>query len=119
MDEVVELGVGRVNAAELDDAGAHVGGELIAEGAAGYADDGKLFGQQADLLEVEERGEELALGEIAGSAKDDHDARVGDSLGTVGDLGKVFGADTHFYGCHFARLRLAWLVVSCEWSVVS
>ncbi len=41
----------------------------------------KFFGQQAGLLEVIERGQELALGEVAGGAEDDDDAGVGSALG--------------------------------------
>ncbi len=42
-DEAVELGIVRVDAAEFDDAFAHVGGEFVAERAARHADNGELL----------------------------------------------------------------------------
>src|SRR5207302_9703399 len=42
---------------------------------AGEADDCELFGQDIVLSEVAERGDEFALGEVAGGAENDHHAR--------------------------------------------
>ena len=84
LDEGVELGVGGFDTAALDDAVLHVGGEVVAERAAGDADDGEFFGKKAGLVEVIERGQELALGEVAGGAEDDDDAGVGDALALLG-----------------------------------
>ena len=39
--------------------------EVVAERAARYADDSKLFGQQVGLAQMKESGQQLALGEIA------------------------------------------------------
>ena len=44
----------------------------------------KSFGQKPGLLQVIERGQQLALGEIAGGAEDDDDARVRRALGLLG-----------------------------------
>ena len=98
VDEGGELGVGLIDAASADDAVLHVGGEGVLQRAAGYADDGDLFGQQAGLVEVIERGQELALGEVAGGAEDDHDAGVGGALGLRG-RGRCGGF--HCDACHF------------------
>ena len=40
----------------------------------GHADDGKALGEEAEATEVEEGGDELALGQVAGGAEDDEDA---------------------------------------------
>src|SRR6266436_4102500 len=45
-------------------------GEIVA----GEADDGELFGEQIVGGEVAERGDELALSQVAGGAEDDHNA---------------------------------------------
>ena len=45
-DKAVELGVGGFDAAKLDDAGAHVGGKLVAQRAARDADDSELPGRR-------------------------------------------------------------------------
>ena len=96
----VELGVACIGAAELDDAFAHVGGKFIAQRAARHADDGELFGQQIGLKEMKERGEQLALGEVAGGAEDDENAGLGDALAAFGNLGKILGAHGHLHGGH-------------------
>ena len=75
-------------------------GELVAQGAARDADDGELVRQQPVLLEVEERGQQLALGQVARRAEDGHDDRVGNSLSAVRNLGKILGAYFHLNGCH-------------------
>ena len=56
-----------------------VRGHLVAEGLViarrdGHAHDGELFRQQSDAAEVEEGGDELALGQVAGGTEDDEDA---------------------------------------------
>jgi hypothetical protein len=85
-----------VDAAEFEDAGAHVGGEFIAEGAAGYADDGEFFGQEAVLLEMKERGQQLALGQVAGGAEDHDDGGLGDAFALAGgNFGEIFRTDGH------------------------
>ena len=56
-----------------------VRGHLVAEGLVitrrdGHADNGELFRQQSDAAEIEEGGDELALGQISGGAEDNKDA---------------------------------------------
>ena len=80
--------VGSIDAAKLDDASAHVGGELIAQRAARHADDGELFGQQVRLEEMKERGQQLALGQVARGAEDDENAGVGNALCRPWEAGK-------------------------------
>ena len=58
--------------------------------------------KKAGLLEVVERGEEFALGEIAGSAEDDHDAGIGGALVlAVFDFGSGSDADLVRSPCRF------------------
>ena len=47
------------------------------QGVARQADDGELAGEQLARCQVVERRDQLALGQVAGRAEDDHDARVG------------------------------------------
>ncbi len=47
-----------------------LGGEIIG----GEADDGELLGKKPVLSEIAEGGDELALGEVAGGAKNNHHA---------------------------------------------
>ncbi len=97
----IELAVVFVDTAELDDALTHIFGEAVGEIAAGDADDAKLFGEQAGLLQMKERGEQLALGQIAGGAEDDSDAGFGDVLLDLGrGLPDILGRDSDFGGCH-------------------
>ena len=100
LTKVVELGIGGVGATEFDDAFAHVLGEFVAERAAGYADDGELLGQEAGLKKVIERGEKLALGQVARSAEDDENTGLRDALRSPGNLGEVFRSDFHLNGGH-------------------
>ena len=100
-DKVVELRIGLASTPPNSTMPcAHVGGELIAQRAARHADDGELFGQQVGLAEVKERGQQLALGEVARGAKDDENAGVGNALDALGDLGKILGAHSHLHGRH-------------------
>ncbi len=100
LHKVVELGVACIHAAKLDDAGAHVCRELVAQGPARYADDGELLGQQVGLAQVKQRGQQLALGQIAGGAKDHQDPRIGNPLRTLGDLRKILRPHICLNGCH-------------------
>ena len=99
-DEAVEFGIFGVDAAKFDDAGAHVGCKFIAERAARDADDGELPGQKARLPEMKERRQQLALGEVAGGAKDDDDGRIGDPFIALGELRKILGAHSHLHSGH-------------------
>ncbi len=99
-DEAVEFGILRVDAAKFDDAGAHVGGKFVAERAARDADDGELLGQKVRLPEMKERRQQLALGEVAGGAKDDEDGRIGNPLIALGELRKILGAHSHLHSGH-------------------
>ena len=68
---------GRLDAGELRDRLAHARAELlVAHLRPAHADDGEGLGQHAALEHRPERGDELALGEIAGGAEDDEDAGV-------------------------------------------
>lgn len=61
---------------ELLDVGRHLLTETrVISRRDGHADDGELFRKQTDAAEVEERGDELALGQVAGGAENDEDAR--------------------------------------------
>src|SRR3954471_23342911 len=88
-DEGSELRVGVLYAAPSDDALFHVWRKAVFERTASDAYDSDPFGQEAGLVEVIERGQELALGEIAGSSEDDDDAGIGRALGlrSCGDRG--------------------------------
>ncbi len=99
VDEGIELGIGLFDAAAGDDAVLHVGGEGLFERTAGDADDGELLGKKAGLLEVIERGQELALGEVAGGAEDDDDAGVGHALGLLRGW-RVKCRRFDFWDCH-------------------
>jgi len=57
-------------------------------GIEGKADDGEILGEKIFLREVNERGNEFSLGEVAAGAKDDHHAR-----GAL--LGKYWNAVFH------------------------
>ena len=75
-----------------DGVSADVLGQLLAEGLVGEvvegrADQRKLARQQLGLGEVVQRGDELALGQIAGRAEDDHQARVAGSARRTGGVG--------------------------------
>ena len=85
--EGLELGVVLIDAAALEDAVLHVGREGLGEVTPGDADDGELFGEQVLLLEVEEGGEQFALGEVARGAEEDDDAGVRDALAGGGCFG--------------------------------
>ena len=74
------LGSSLFDAAAADDALLHVRGEGLLERPAGDADDREVLRQQPGLLQVIERGQELALGEVAGRAEDDDDAGIGGAL---------------------------------------
>ena len=68
-----------------------VGGHGIAR----HADHGKLSRQEVVFRQVIERGDQLAAGQIAGSAENDHGARIATSSDTLafccyGWLGHVF-----------------------------
>ena len=76
LGELVEPRIGFVDAAEVDNAFAHVRGKLVAKRPARHAYNGKILRQQAALLKVKKRWQQLALGQIAGGAEDDHDDRI-------------------------------------------
>ncbi len=80
IEEGLQRRVAGIYAAALDDAVMHVSGKGRGEIATRYANDSELFRQQALLLEVIERRQQLALGEVAGGAEDDHDTRFGYAL---------------------------------------
>jgi hypothetical protein len=68
----------RVRAAELLDGGPGLGAELVVgQAAARDADDPVAVGQQAGLGEVEEAGEQLAAGEVAGRPEEHDDVVLG------------------------------------------
>ena len=54
---------------------------FVAHGAAAETDDGEIRREQLLAGEVVERRDELAAGQVAGEAEDDHDARVGHARG--------------------------------------
>uniref|UniRef100_E6PY25 Uncharacterized protein n=1 Tax=mine drainage metagenome TaxID=410659 RepID=E6PY25_9ZZZZ len=99
-DEGVEPGVVLGGVAKLDNALAHVSGKLIPQRTTRNADDGELPGQQIHLFEVKERGEQLALGEVAGSAKDDQNRRLGDALLCRRHLGQVLRVNLYLRRSH-------------------
>ena len=88
LHKLVEPGIGLVDTAELDDAFAHVGRKLVAQRPPRHADNGKVLWQQVVLLEMKERGQQLALGQIAGSAKDHQDARIRECARRSSELAK-------------------------------
>ncbi len=61
----------------LQEAGGFLAELVEAEVVDGHAEDGEFTGQESGLLQVVKRGDELAHGEIAGGAEDDHGARAG------------------------------------------
>jgi hypothetical protein len=71
----------------------HIGNEGRREVAPGYADDGEVLGQQASLIEVVERRQQLPFGEIAGCAEDNNDAGFGGAFAPLGcvQLGRCRG----------------------------
>src|SRR6202044_2199017 len=105
LHEIIQLGIARVNAAILDDSVAHVSGKLVAQGSPRYADDGELVGQEIVLAQMEERRQQLALGQIAGSAKDHQNPRFRNSFPAVRNLGKILRPYTHLHRRHY-NLRL-------------
>ena len=52
-------------------------GIVVAHGTAAHADHGELARQQLLAGEVVESGNQLAAGQVAGKAENDHDARIG------------------------------------------
>src|ERR1035437_1979592 len=111
LDEVVELRVARLHAAKVDDAFAHVLGELIAQRPARHTHDRKLFWKQAGLLEVKERRQQFALGQIARGPKDHHDPRSGNLLSAFRDLRKILWTYLHLHCFHNLPNLLAF---TCE-----
>src|SRR5271156_6114228 len=103
--ELVELFLALLHSSELKNAVTHVFFKLALQGPPRYAYNRKLPRQQARLLEVKERGQELALGQVAGGAEDDHDRWLGNSLGTLRRF-QVFRGKLHFCGCHGTRSLL-------------
>ena len=93
--KAIQLGVACVHAAKLEDARAHIRRKLIAQRPTRHAHNGKLLRQQPRLLQVKERREQLAFGQVARSAKDHHDPRLGNPLVALRDLGKILRADSH------------------------
>ena len=87
LDEAIQPGIAGIDVAELEDAFAHVGRKFIAQRAARHPDDGECCGQQAGLLQVEERRQQFALGQVARGAEDHHDSRFGNPLLAFGNLG--------------------------------
>jgi hypothetical protein len=81
-------------------AGAHVGGKFVSERTARDADDLKPLGEKVRLIEMIERRQKLALGEVAGGAKDDEDAGVGDTLSALGELREILRPHCHLHGGH-------------------
>ncbi len=104
VDEGGELGIGLFDTAAADDAVFHVGGEAVFERTAGDADYGEILRQETRLLKVIERGQELALGEVAGCAEDDHDAGV---RGALCLRGRGWNGGFDCDACHLISL---WLV---------
>ncbi len=54
-----------------------IGGRVVA----GEADDGELLREEIVVGEIAKRGNELALGEVAGGAENHHDAGSGGRVG--------------------------------------
>src|SRR5580704_5391782 len=71
-------------------------GELLAR----HAHQRELFGEQVFVCEIVERGDQLAFGQIARGAKDDHNAWV---PGTPGNR-SVTGSSSLFCDLHFWSL---------------
>ncbi len=72
---------------------------VVAEGRAREAQDGKVFGHQPCLEQVEQRWDQLAVGQVAGGAKDDDGAGRGRPLlGRLSDF-PVARAD-RYVQCH-------------------
>jgi len=99
-NELIQLGSVLVHAAKFHDALAHVLCELIAQRPPRHAHHGELLRQQAVLLQVKERRQQLALGQVARRAKDGNDHRVGNALVTLRDLGKIRGIHLHLNRGH-------------------
>ena len=59
---------------------AHVSRKLIAQRTPRYAHNGEMLGQQIRLAQVKQRRQQLALGQIAGGAKDHQNPRIGNPL---------------------------------------
>src|SRR5581483_10604796 len=100
LDELVELRIVLLRVAEFDDAFAHVCGELVAQRPPRHAHNGKLLGQQVGLAQVEERRQQLALGQVAGGAEDHQNSRLRNSLSTLGHLRKILRPYLHRYRRH-------------------
>jgi hypothetical protein len=103
--ELVELFLALLHSSELENAFAHVFFKLSLQRPPGYANHRKFLRQQVRLLEMEESGQELALGQVAGSAEDDHDGWLWNPLGTLRRF-QVFSRKLHFCGCHGTRSLL-------------
>jgi hypothetical protein len=74
--ERVELGVVLVDTAAADDSLFHIFGKGLLERPPGDADNREVLREKPGLLQVIERGQQLAFGEIARCAEDDNDAGV-------------------------------------------
>ena len=74
----------------LRDGGAHLRAEVgVRVRPPREAHDARLRRQQAGAPQVVEGGQDLAMGEVAGGAEDDHDGRVGDPLEARADAQRV------------------------------
>ena len=100
LNEIVELGVALVGAAELHNAVAHVIGKLVAERAPRNANNRKLLRQQIGLVEVEQRRKQLALGQIARRSEDHHDRRFRNPLLPLLYMGKIVRTYSHLHRRH-------------------
>ena len=74
--ERLQLGVAGVNAAALENAILHVRGKGGGQIAARYAHDREVLGEQTLLLQVVQRRQQLALGQVARGAENHHNAWV-------------------------------------------
>ncbi len=107
LHKVVELGVARVNAAELEDSRTHVGRKLVTQRPPRNAHDCELRGQQVRLAQMKQGRQKLALGQVAGGAEDYQNPRIGNPLLPLWDLGKILGPHACLYRRHFFLLEFS------------
>jgi hypothetical protein len=108
------LGSPSLDAAELEDAVAHVGGELIAEGRRATPTMANSLGSRP-ILEVKERRQQLALGEVAGGAEDDDDGGFGMRSLAGGTLERSSGLCCHLCCGHALPLGAASRLLGTCW----
>ena len=98
-DKLIQLRIVRLHAAAGLDAFLHVGGKRLLQRTPRHPDDREVLRQIARLLQVVQRRQQLALGQVARRAEDHHHARVGAALRMLARL-QLLGRDRHLRRRH-------------------